>query len=260
MRREPSIQLDVGVVTERRGDAAPSLLHPDWSERFPWLIQGTTTRDAPGGTFDLGLWAGASPPGLVRENWDLLLRATGAEGAVLAPQVHGAEVRLHRSLPAGLGAVEPCDGHLTDQPDLLLAVTVADCVPVFVVAPECRAVAVLHAGWRGTGAGVLEVGLRQLEEGMGARRDDLHVHLGPSICARCYEVGPEVFAALGQPVPRGPMPIDLRGVLAQRALAAGVPADRVTLSSHCTLCTGSGLFSHRGGDGGRQVGYIGVRA
>jgi copper oxidase (laccase) domain-containing protein len=72
-------------------------------------------------------------------------------------------------------------------------------------------------------------------------------------------VGPEVFAALGLPTPRAPRPIDLRGVLAARAVAAGADPSRLTTSAHCTLCTGSDLFSHRGGDLGRQVGYIGVR-
>ena len=68
-----------------------------------------------------------------------------------------------------------------------------------------------------------------------------------------------MFEALGQPIPRGPRPVDLRLVLAERALANGVEPSRLTSSAHCTLCTGSGLFSHRGGDRGRQVAYIGVR-
>jgi hypothetical protein len=88
---------------------------------------------------------------------------------------------------------------------------------------------------------------------------DLLVHLGPAICGKCYEVGPEVFTALGLPAPRAPRPVDLRGVLAARAAAEGVDPSRLTISAHCTRCTGSGLFSHRGGDLGRQVGYIGVR-
>jgi copper oxidase (laccase) domain-containing protein len=140
---------------------------------------------------------------------------------------------------------------------VLLAVTIADCVPVFVVDAGARAVCLLHAGWRGTAAGVLERGLeRMTARGMGA---DVHVHLGPAICGSCYEVGPEVFAALGEPVPSRPTPIDLRGVLARRAVAAGVDPSRVTVSAHCTRCTGSELFSHRGGDRGRQVGYLGIR-
>ena len=96
-------------------------------------------------------------------------------------------------------------------------------------------------------------------ESFETQRMDLHVHFGPAICGACYEVGPEVFEALNQPVPPCPTPIDLRAVLVERAVAAGVDRSQVTVSGHCTRCTGSGLFSHRGGDAERQVGYLGVR-
>jgi hypothetical protein len=247
------------VVTEDLDPLVPALFHPEWSTRFPWLVQGTTTRGALAAAFDLGLFAGASPAHVVHDNWNRLMSATGMRRAAHARQVHEAEVRLHRAAIPGLSVVEPCDGHATDEPGVLLAVTVADCVPIFMVAPERRAVAVLHAGWRGAAAGVLEAGLSVLEAA-GATHQALHVHLGPSICGACYEVGPEVFRALGRPAPERPTPIDLRRVIAARAEAAGVLPDRITISSHCARCTGSDLFSHRRGDGQRQVGYIGVRA
>jgi len=250
---------DRALVTERLDPLVPALLHPEWAARFPWLVQGTTTRGALGTAFDLGLFAGASPAHLVHENWNRLMATTGMRCAAHASQVHGAEVRFHRSVPPALSVVEPCDGHATDEPGVLLAVTVADCVPVFVVAPEQRAVAALHAGWRGAAAGVLEAGLRVVEAATGASPGELYVHLGPSICGECYEVGPEVFDALDRPSPERPTPIDLRAILAERAEAAGVDGACITISTHCTRCTASDLFSHRGGDGQRQVGYIGVR-
>jgi copper oxidase (laccase) domain-containing protein len=146
---------------------------------------------------------------------------------------------------------------VTAQASVLLAVTVADCVPVSLVDPVMRRVGLLHAGWRGTAAGVLERGVAAMGEGASARA--LRVHLGPAICGLCYEVGPEVFAALGEPAPAEPTPLDLRAVLARRAVVLGVAPEHVTVSAHCTRCTGSELFSHRGGDRGRQVGYLGIR-
>ena len=98
-----------------------------------------------------------------------------------------------------------------------------------------------------------------LRKQVGSRMAEVHIHLGPAVCGACYEVGPEVFGALGQTVPAGPMPIDLRAVLAGRAVGEGVTPGQVSVSRHCTLCTGSGLFSHRGGDRERQVGFIGIR-
>ena len=245
-------------VREPYDPSVPALVHAGWATEFPWLVQGTTTRGAPADEFDLGLFSGGSPSDLVRGRWSRLLAVTRMRAAVHAQQVHEADVRMHGATPAGPGIVSPCDGHVTSEAGVLLAVTTADCVPIFVVDPEERAVAVLHAGWRGTAAGVLERGLAVMAGGSGAR--DLRVHLGPAICGNCYEVGPEVFEALGEPVPSRATMLDLRDVLARRALEAGVDPSNVTISEHCTRCTGSGLFSHRGGDRGRQVGYLGIRA
>lgn len=274
-------------LPESTAEGLPALVHEGWADAFPWLVQGTTTRGSEGEPFDLGLFSGGAPEPDVRANWETLARATGASTVVHARQEHGADVRVWEGGPAvdghepargvgptiatagggeeGEGAasvpvlVDACDGHATDRPGVLLAVTTADCVPVFVVDPRRRAVVMLHGGWRGVAAGILERGLEVMRSSFGTDTAELHLHLGPAICGDCYEVGPEVFEALARPVPSGPTPIDLRTVLAERAVEAGVPTARVSISGHCTLCTGSDLFSHRGGDLHRQVGYLGVR-
>jgi len=245
-------------VREKLDARVPALVHEAWAAELPWLVQGTTTRALGGDEFDLGLFSGGSSPERVRSHWAHLLEATGMRSAVHARQVHGATVTTHTAGAAGLSLVADCDGHLTAEPGVLLAVTIADCVPVFLVNERDRAVCLLHAGWRGAAAGVLEQGLERMAQRGGA--GDVRVHLGPAICGACYEVGPEVFEALGEPAPARPTPIDLRGVLAKRAITGGVEPSRVTVSAHCTRCTGSELFSHRGGDRGRQVGYLGIRA
>ena len=140
-----------------------------------------------------------------------------------------------------------------------MAVTLADCVPVFLADPARRAVGLLHAGWRGTAAGVLEEGVGAMGSAFGSDAGDLFAHLGPAICGRCYEVGPEVFEALGAAPPAGPAPLDLRSVLARRALAAGVRAGRLSASEECTLCGDGRYYSHRRGDDGRHLAYIGIR-
>jgi YfiH family protein len=164
--------------------------------------------------------------------------------------------------PAGDGRMvlgPDADGHITASEGVLLGVTVADCVPMSLVDPERRVVAMLHAGWKGTAVGVLDRGLRLLGEEFGIRPEDLHIHLGPAICGDCYEVGSEVHAALGLPPVPGPTPVDLRGFLAGRAVDLGAVETKVTRSAWCTLCADSPFFSHRRGDKGRQVGFIGIR-
>lgn len=247
------------TVSETPAPPAPGFVHPRWRRDFPWLVQGTTGRSHQGRVLDLGLFSGASSSRDVQDGWDVLRRASGMPRVVHAHQVHGAAVRWHDDGPPGLLVAEPCDGHATDRPGILLTVTVADCVPVFVVDPGRRAVAALHAGWRGAAAGILERGVEVLGERVGSRPGDLHLHLGPSICGDCYEVGPEVFEGLGLDAPEAPTPVDLRAALVDRARAVGVAGDRITVSARCTLCDPGGHFSHRGGDPQRQVGYLGIR-
>lgn len=256
----PDVLRAAALVRERPTVGFPAVVHPVWSERFPWLVQGTTTRRAgpDGPPFDLRTpgpgeesVAGAVP---TSERWTALRRWAGARSLVRARQVHGSVVR---TTAGGETSVPDCDGHLTTEIGVLLAVTVADCVPVFLVDPEARAVALLHAGWRGVAAGILEEGIDGLGgAGVAAR---LHLHLGPSICGACYEVGPEVWEALGLPRPPGPTPLDLRGVLVRRALEAGVAAARISRSEHCTRCGDGSFYSHRGGDAGRQAAFLGIR-
>lgn len=267
MSRSDKARRSVRTVREISATGVPAVVHPEWAGSFPWLVQGTTVRGSDG-PFDLRLFGpdgkrlGGEVEGGMEstpEAWDRLLRWSGCATVAHARQVHEDTVRSHEAFGGrGLRLVPACDGHFTTEPGVLLAVAIADCVPVSVVDPARREVAMLHAGWRGAAAGVLERGLGVFRD-RGGSLDGLHVHFGPSICGACYEVGGEVFAAFDLPVPERPEPIDLRAVLADRAVAAGLAADRVTVSEHCTLCGNGGFYSHRAGDVGRQVGFLGIR-
>jgi YfiH family protein len=191
--------------------------------------------------------------------WRVFSASLGFPGAVHSRQVHGRTILIHRSAPDGVSLTAEADGHVTGEPGVLMGITVADCVPVFMVDGFRRVPALLHAGWRGVAAGILEAGVQLMRTSFSSDGGDLHIHLGPSICGRCYEVGPEVHRALGLPEPRGRTPVDLRRILAQKCFALGIPPQQVTLSSFCTLCDDSPFFSHRGGDPERQAGLMGIR-
>lgn len=249
----PELPEGVRRLRERRVEGeVPLHVLEEWSERFPWLVHGTTGH-GDDGAFDLGLF-GDSPVGESMTRWRQLREETGLRRAVHALQVHGKAVAEHAESDPGLHVMEGFDGHITDRPGILLTVTVADCVPIFLVDPDRRRIGMLHGGWRGTAKGIVETGLRQL----GARPTSLHAHLGPAICGECYEVGPEVHEALGLAVPASNSPVDVRAVQARQLEAAGVAPERITVSEHCTRC-GTGFFSHRGGSRGRQVGVLGIR-
>lgn len=237
----------------------PLFRHPEWQERWSWIYQGTTGRGDEPEEFDLGAF-GQSPIGPTLDRWRRIREETGTRTAVHARQVHGVEVgEWHDPLPAGLFLVEGLDAHVTEQPGVLLAISVADCVPIFLVSEQPRAIAMVHAGWRGVAGGALESAVGALLR-RNASTGSLWVHCGPSICGRCYEVGPEVHQAVNPqlPVPDRPSPIDLRQALAGRAQDLGVHPERITLSEHCTLCGPGQFFSHRGGSPARQMGVLGL--
>jgi YfiH family protein len=171
---------------------------------------------------------------------------------VSARQVHGTRVVVHGTAWEGWLRVPEADGHIATEPGTALVVTVADCVPVFVAHPS-GAVALLHAGWRGTAAGILGAALDTLSS-LGLPPRELLVHLGPAICGRCYEVGPDVHAQLTGRTVSCPTTVDLRSLLATQAHTAGVR--HISTSPHCTRCHNDRFYSYRGGDGGRQVGVV----
>lgn len=213
-------------------------------------IEAFTTTRAAG---DYGLGEG-EPPAEAVARW-VALNAEFAEVAprlVSARQVHGVKVLEHGAGDAGWTRHEGADGHLTFATGVACVVTVADCVPVFIGHPS-GAVALLHAGWRGTAARIVEKGIaRMVEQGLDAA--DLKVHFGPAICGRCYQVGPDVFEQLtGWQTIRN-RNVDLRALLAEQAKEMGVR--QLSASPHCTRCDNDRFFSHRAGDAGRQVAVI----
>lgn len=254
--------MEVRTVAERPapGDV-PLWVQPEWEARFPWLAQGTTGRGGGDEPFDLGL-SGAQPVGRVLDRWRALLRTTRMTTAVHARQVHEADLWIHRECAApGILVMDGFDGHVTDRPCVLLSVGVADCTPVSIVDPELRVVALVHAGWRGTAAGIVERAINRIVESWQSAPERLWMHCGPSICGACYEVGPEVHAGVNpdRPVPSTNTPIDVRAAIAERALGLGLRAEQVSVSGHCTRCGEPDFFSHRAGSRARQMGVLGIR-
>lgn len=217
------------------------------------VIAFTTTRA--GGDFGLG---DGDPEPAAAARWHRFATEMDAHVSRLASarQVHGTDVRVHGEDWSGWRREANADGHFSDAPGTACAVTVADCVPIFVAHPG-GAVAILHSGWRGTAANMLAKGLARFAE-----RDlpvaDLLVHLGPAICGRCYRVGSDVFERLtGWPTSRE-RNVDLRALIAEQATALGIR--QLSVSASCVRCDNDRFFSHRAGDAARQVAVIAAPA
>lgn len=209
----------------------------------------TTTREA--GSFSTMT---DEPVRDVLGRWDALRESLADAATRLATsrQVHGARVVVHGGDWEGWLRGGPADGHVSVERGTAMAVSVADCVPVFLAHPS-GAAAVLHSGWRGTVGRIVEHGILALaHRGVPAR--ELHLHLGPAICGKCYEVSPEVYGQLTGRGVDAPTAVDLRHLIAEHARAAGVR--HVAVSDRCTRCDNDRYFSHRAGDAGRQLAVI----
>ncbi len=214
------------------------------------IVAFTTTRAAG----DFGLGDGIEPRAEGLAQWHALQQelAGAAPRLASARQVHGNRVLEHGGDWNGWLRVEGADGHVARGGGIACAVTVADCVPVFLAHPD-GSVGLLHAGWRGTAAQIVAKGIARLVE-QGVQPSDLKVHLGPANCGRCYEVSPDVFEQLTGWQTIRHRRVDLRALLAEQAKESGIR--RITASGYCTRCDNDRFFSHRAGDAGRQVAVI----
>lgn len=169
-----------------------------------------------------------------------------------ARQVHGPRVVVHSNDWEGWLRVAEADGHAAPARGTASAVSIADCVPIFLAHPS-GATALLHSGWRGTAARILDQGIAALAH-RGFIPSELRIHLGPAICGTCYEVSPDVYRQLTGREVSVPTTIDLRALLADQARALGVR--HITVSASCTRCHNEDFFSHRAGDTGRQIAVL----
>jgi YfiH family protein len=230
-----------------------------WDAPGPYAV-GFTTRA--GGvslgayeSLNLGILTGDDPENVV-ENRRRACRAldADAETATMAWQHHGAEVR--RAEPRGIvtpGTIfERCDGLWSDRPGQAMMLLTADCVPVSIARANGTqpAISILHVGWRGLLAGIVEAGTNALGDG------PLAAAIGPGIGPCCYEVGEEVAepfrAAFGEGVVTDDGRLDLWGATEQALRDAG--CSEIERTDLCTYCHPELFFSHRRDRGrtGRQ--------
>ena len=184
--------------------------------------------------------------GSVKESRDPLAAALGLppDRIATARQVHGANLVTHQST---LLCASEADGHVVREPGMAGMVFVADCLPVAVAGPD--GVAILHCGWRGLAAGIVDRGAEAVRA--------THAAIGPGIGPCCYEVGNEVlgaFAGLGGGVADGRM-LDL--VEVARCLLREAGVEEIESAGLCTSCEEVLFFSHRRDGGpGRQAGLV----
>jgi polyphenol oxidase len=192
-------------------------------------------------------------PEYAKERQDLLCELLNLGWLCSSKQVHGSTVHVIEEISGSGGTLlaVAADAHVTQLRRLGAMVLTADCLPV---ALGCRgAVAMVHAGWRGLAAGVLQ---RSVSAMRGLVNDQpILAVVGPGAGVCCYEVGAEVLAAFPS-APRHGRHLDLRAIASQQLLDAGV--SEVRHGDACTVCNCEWFFSHRreAHHAGRQAGIV----
>lgn len=212
-----------------------------------------------GRSFGNGRWADGDDPAVAPSARQPFLQLFGFEvPQVVFPRlIHGNHVARIYDTDASRGAAElataipNCDGLVTKSNTAVLSVSVADCLPIFLYDLYTGAFGVVHAGWRGLVAGVLEQGMGLMRKVWATTHLELAVSIGPSIRADHYIVGKDVadiFNALDPStvVERQGVPhLDLQGFVRNRLIAEGLPENHIEDSGICTMCQSAEYFSAR---------------
>ena len=231
----------------------PDWLAPDWQMSAVGALMTTRAGGVSAAPFDsLNLRNGlGDDPAAVAHNLQVVREATGARPVYLN-QVHGRlVVRLTAADVAEGAAIHDADASVTNEPGIACVAQVADCLPVLFAAPDARAVAAAHAGWRGLAAGVLDATLQAVCEAGACEPREVNVWLGACIGPTQFEVGPDVLAAFGaapdsprfRPHTAGKWMADLPGLARDRLDAAG--ARHIAGGNWCTVSEPSRFFSFR---------------
>jgi|SRR5262245_11572609 len=192
---------------------------------------------------------------------------------VTARQVHGVDLHAVTNQEDSISEPVACDALVSNIERTLLAVQTADCLPILLADPVTGAFAAVHAGWRGTLAGILARTVEQMQLRYNIETDNLYAAFGPAIAACCFEVGPEVLAQfrnqynyadelIAKSRVDGKAHLDIKGANVRQLIDRGITNDRIYESGLCTVCRNDLFFSYRIERGaeravGRLMGVIG---
>jgi YfiH family protein len=225
---------------------------------YPEVAHGIFTRlgghsQPPWASLNTGHGVGDDPEA-VEANHHLICRSLGfrVEDLVSPHQVHGTTVGIVDERDKG--RVRPLtDALVTVTPGVLLMLRFADCTPIMLYDPKRRAIGLVHAGWRGTVAGVARAAVEAMVTSLGCRPVDIVAGIGPSIGPCCYEVGEDVVHAVRKAFPNVSQPLvspvgdcwylDLWTANRRQLMQAGVR--QIQVAEMCTACHADKWFSHR---------------
>ncbi|MDI6766349.1 MAG: peptidoglycan editing factor PgeF [Bacteroidota bacterium] len=183
-----------------------------------------------------------------------------SENIAYSQQVHSDKI----ALVSKVNVYSSCDALITNLPNIFLAITIADCVPIFLYDPISKAIGAVHTGWKGSTLGILEKTLRRMNEEFGMLNYNLIAYVGPSASVCCYEVGKEVAKMFDNKylkhIGNGSAYLDMKLHQKDVLLSSGVLDYNIEISKYCTICNTDLFHSYRrdGNRSGRMMGIIGM--
>ena len=277
---------------ELKGSENVPLLTYKELEKIDFITHGFSTRM---GGVSNGIYStmnfkedGADTNENVRENYRRIARTLGCDvrKMVRSQLCHGTRVHEVEPEDFGVGALAKStlldyDGLITNIPGVTLVATFADCVPLYFVDKNHKAIGLAHSGWRGTVDRIAWNMIDAMGKHYGTKPEDLLIAIGPCICGDCYEVGEELRDAFAKDfsgkietetgicfeeicrtgLKQGKYQLDLRLANLQSFLKAGVLREQIEISDICTCCNPELIFSHRFTKGlrGASAAFLGIK-
>ena len=193
---------------------------------------------------------------------DWLEHGFGTRNAVLDQAAMASLKQIHSGISfkaENPGCVGEGDALVTRIPGVAVSIRTADCFPILLADPQTRAVAAVHAGWRGTAAGVVRASLARMQEEFGTKPENMYAAIGPGVGRCCYEVGAEVARQFGL---NEAGKLDLAVENRNQLIAAGLQPEKIEQVGGCTFCQPRQFFSWRRDHdpAGRMISFIRVIA
>lgn len=277
-KKDVSVPMNIRVKNE-----VPYLTYPAF-EKLSGFCHGFSTRlggvsEGIFSSMNLSFTRGDKEEAVL-ENYRRIAAAIGfcPEKTVCADQTHTTNIRIVTADDAGKGVVREKDYHdvdglVTNVPGLMLATSYADCVPLFFIDPEHRAVGLSHSGWKGTVGRIGAKTIALMEETFGSRPKEIYAAIGPSVCQDCYEVSEDVaeqfkeeFSGYGDDASllykkeNERYQLNLWRANEIILTEAGILPEHLSFPGICTCCNPRFLFSHRASKGkrGNLSAFLGI--
>lgn len=232
----------------------------------PGILQAITAKESG----NMALHTGDSPEAVIKRRRNFLnCYRLDLKDLVAARQIHGERIEIIKKRHSGRGSISEADlipetdALITGEPGIILSVFTADCVPIFIHDPVKKVIAVVHAGWRGTIAGIASKTVFRMCSEFQTNPKHCIVGIGPAICKKCFQVNSDLADIFSNVFPEtvtrveNKSFVDLVDFNSRILQKAGIPEKSIFLSEQCTCCAPQKWYSYRASaTTGRIMGII----